>query len=167
MQYIFLDIDGVLNTHYSMTKGLALNHLFHFQKSCVRELNRIIHRTGAKIVVSSTWRRHSNWLEVINHIGNEGVVGEIIDRTGRSDDRIRGHEIADWLSQHPETESFVILDDDSDMGRLMPRLVQTSMDGGLRRHHGDLAVKILDRKWHKARFWHKGKAFCYKDSSRL
>ena len=150
MKIIFLDIDGVLNTHHSMTRGRTSECLHHFQKSCVRELNRLIRLSGAKIVVSSTWRKGKRWPQVIQHIKTEGVIGQVIDRTGVSDDRIRGHEIAEWLEMpnHPEVESFVILDDDSNMDLLMDRLVLTSMNGGLRRHHVDSALEILERRAH-------------------
>lgn len=152
---IFLDIDGVLNTFHSMTRGLGPNRLHHFQKSCVKELNRIIKLGEAKIVVSSTWRKHKDWRETQAHIELEGVRGDIIGRTPSLDSRIRGEEIQAWLDAYPyqaHIGSIVILDDDSDMGLLMPWLVQPSMEGGLRRHHGDRALEILQKKrWYRRR----------------
>jgi hypothetical protein len=145
---LFLDIDGVLNTWYSMTRGYCPDrHLHYFQKSCVKELNRITKATGANIVVSSTWRKHRDWLGVIQHMHQEGVEGTIIGKTGVSDDGYRGNEIMEWVGRKTShCDSFVILDDDSDMLPYMDRLVQTSMDGGLRRHHADQAIKILKEK---------------------
>jgi hypothetical protein len=49
---IFLDIDGVLNDHKYNKKAQSST----LKKSCVKQLNRIIAKTGAKIVLSSAWR---------------------------------------------------------------------------------------------------------------
>jgi hypothetical protein len=129
-----------------MCRGLGPNRLHHFQKSCVRELNRLIRLSGAQVVVSSTWRKHKDWMGTQQHIADEGVRCDIVGRTPSLGDRIRGHEIQAWIDEWPyrgHLESFVILDDDSDMDHLMSQLVLTSMEGGLRRHHVDKALWIL------------------------
>ena len=64
MKVIFLDIDGVLNTHESATtlresfveRGADLMGFNRFDKNCVARVNRITDETGAKIVISSSWR---------------------------------------------------------------------------------------------------------------
>jgi len=45
---LFLDIDGVLNASYE-SEPLIL-------PECARRFNRIIRETGAKVVISSSWR---------------------------------------------------------------------------------------------------------------
>lgn len=52
MRLIFLDIDGVLNGHHYKRDAQSCNIL----SPCVRQLNRIIRATEAKIVLSSAWR---------------------------------------------------------------------------------------------------------------
>ncbi len=57
MKIIFLDIDGVLNHMYWLKKmkGVEGDKKF-FDPDCVRRLNTITDKTGAKIVLSSSWR---------------------------------------------------------------------------------------------------------------
>jgi len=53
MNLIFLDIDGVLNTHEPLEEGVMCGKL-HASK--VRRLNLLIQETNASIVLSSAWR---------------------------------------------------------------------------------------------------------------
>lgn len=101
-------------------------------------LNRLIEYTDAKIVVSSTWRREGlTWLRKVWEI--EGMKGEIIDITpslrgfvdGYSTPRgveidiwlkSRGFQHINWSSEEQKKvmdksgiESYLIIDDDSDM----------------------------------------------------
>lgn len=89
---IFLDIDGVLNpVHYmnAMYKMWKASHkqikshdeygqLFFYQNCDA--LKRIIDETGAKIVISSTWRR-AGLDEMIKLWKHRNLAGEIIDIT--------------------------------------------------------------------------------------
>lgn len=51
MKYLFLDIDGVLNTHFRHPNGYCT-----LEVPKVRLLEDIVADTGCKIVVSSAWR---------------------------------------------------------------------------------------------------------------
>lgn len=53
MKLIFLDIDGVLNTHEPLTEGVMCGKL-HASK--VERLNLLLVETGAQIVLTSAWR---------------------------------------------------------------------------------------------------------------
>jgi hypothetical protein len=120
----------------------------------VKLLDEILDRTGAQVVVSSTWRLHGNGLARVKralHWGskNQGGLGlrnhrRFIDVTGSRSGEPRGLEIDDWLKAHPEVTKFVILDDDSDMEMHMDKLVQTSWQEGLTREHVERAVKMLE-----------------------
>ena len=61
-KFIFLDIDGVLNTANYQTwrqlwgKDISDLHGHLFAPSPVRNLRRLIKWTNAKIVLSSSWR---------------------------------------------------------------------------------------------------------------
>ena len=120
MKVIFLDIDGVLVTRNSI-KYQYLNFpddtSIRFSKNAVRNLNKLIHLTKAKIVISSTWRLFHSLEELQNIFKKQGIKGEIIsitsiDRAPVEEDIPRGQKIADWLAQHPEVEKYVIIDDD-------------------------------------------------------
>lgn len=130
MKIIFLDVDGVLNSEYWYKK----NHRKHPEKCIpgmainpryVRNLMKIVKRTGAKIVLSSTWRgavrKNSNHYlhEIFKKYGLE--IYDYTLRLGRE----RGYEIQDWLDKHKNVSNIVILDDDTDMIHLTKYLVQT------------------------------------------
>jgi len=120
MKVIFLDIDGVLVTRNSI-KYQYLNFpddtSIRFSKNAVRNLNKLIHLTKAKIVISSTWRLFHSLEELQNIFKKQGIEGKIIsttsiERAPVEEDIPRGQKIADWLAQHPEVEKYVIIDDD-------------------------------------------------------
>lgn len=122
----FLDIDGVLNV-ISLGRD-EFGSLFH-QHFC-DNLKRIIDSTGAKIVISSSWR-HSGLKSMQDMWKHRGLAGEVIDVTPNRSKRYydepnyknlpfherleRGFEIQDWLDKHQgEVERYVICDDDDD-----------------------------------------------------
>lgn len=108
MKIIFLDIDGVLNVIGTGHDEFGQTFHKHFEDN----LREIIDATGAKIVISSTWRMSG--LKVMQTMWEmRDLPGEVIDitpclRVGR------GEEIAEWLRENP-VSSYCILDDDSDM----------------------------------------------------
>lgn len=150
---VFLDIDGVLVTWGSMHGNRRhpeyKAHLF--DRHCVEMLNRITDATGAKVVVSSTWRRNRDFDALIAYLKDQGVRAEVIGKTPILDDYAngiyravpRGEEIARWRTDADHRGMFVILDDDSDMAEVQHRLVQTSMETGLMRIHADRAIEML------------------------
>ena len=67
MRIIFLDIDGVLNSElwYKEVKYANLEEK-HFSPALVENLNTITDQTGAKIVVSSSWRKNKTLEQLKN-----------------------------------------------------------------------------------------------------
>lgn len=130
MKVIFLDVDGVLNSEHWYKK----NHKRHPERCrtdtaidprYVRNLRKVVKKTGAKIVLSATCRGvvrkdKTHYLHQI--LKKYGL--EIYDYTIRLSGE-RGHEIQDWLDKHRNVENIVILDDDSDMLHLTKYLVKT------------------------------------------
>ena len=154
MKVIFLDIDGVLNTEKYIMDLLHKNLSTQdsdwcdfFDPKCIAKLKEIIDQTGAKIVISSTWRFLG--LDILRKKFEErGVSGEIIDKTPLSRSmRERGYEIQAWLDNHEEVESYVILDDDVDMlPSQLKNLVVTSWKDGISNENVKQAIKILNDK---------------------
>ena len=161
MKVIFLDIDGVLVTHASW----RIRDHGHASAAteCVAALNRITDATQAVIVVSSTWRIGTSICELRDIInGHFGVTGKVIAKTRKITTKRmfegklgevevsaeRGDEIDYWLREdHPwPIESFVILDDENDMGRHLHRLVHTNFDDGLTMADAERAISMLIRK---------------------
>lgn len=58
VKIIFLDIDGVLNSDSILSEYIPEidGEYYPYQKHLVDNLNNVLTSTGAKIVVSSTWR---------------------------------------------------------------------------------------------------------------
>lgn len=122
MKIIFLDIDGVLNVYCESRDVFGCIFHKHFEDN----LRWIIEQTGAKIVISSTWRYSG--LKVMQDMWiQRELAGEVIDITPdmvkfiehEEDDFYasvdRGEEIQKWLDNHSDIESYVIIDDDIDM----------------------------------------------------
>lgn len=106
-----LDIDGVLN------KEDGLNGLDHIDKDMVANLNKIISSTGAKVVISSTWRCSMSKDQIQNHLNKFGFIGEIIGMTD-DNNKSRFAQISDWLDNNTVND-FIILDDMGVMDHLL------------------------------------------------
>lgn len=148
MKIIFLDFDGVLNSHQWIRANQHLPKIEPWlhttvDKEAVARVEEIARVTGAKVVVSSTWRLLNPLGKLKRILKDHGFTGEVIDKTPHLG-TARGNEIAQWLNENGPVEAFVILDDDSDMVHLKHKLVQTTFDTGLQDCHVDLAIAMLD-----------------------
>lgn len=146
MKLIFLDVDGVLNNRRSMAANPGTIHNVH--RPCVALLNEICEKTGAYCVLSSTWRHSWPVAAFQMFLEDHGFTGRVIDRTCHLPGQDRGVEISAYLAECTKreypVESWVILDDDSDMGPLLPYLVRTITRVGLEFGHVEAAVKVLN-----------------------
>lgn len=132
MRVLFLDIDGVLNSHRTVVAFNGYPHdvspagLAQFDMAAVALLRGLCKAGGVQVVLSSTWRLDPKWKTFGPALGLP-----IIDRTP-SLLGPRGKEIAAWLEAHPEVERFAIVDDDSDMlPEQRPFFVKTQHEDGL------------------------------------
>jgi hypothetical protein len=136
---IFLDFDGVLAPIRRWDRYGDLD------PACVRVLNDVVARSGADVVVSSTWRHGKTVAELQEILKSHGFAGCVLDKTPAGEPGAdRGDEISAWLAQHA-VSAYVIIDDHSDMGPLRHRLVQTRPADGLRPVDGERAIAILVR----------------------
>lgn len=177
IKVIFLDFDGVLNSSQFMTqeheagrlKGSSMMSELIDPKA-VALVNEIIKKTGAVVVVSSTWRlgrieidpsKPINWEtgenlrlktpkdleDILKRKGFEGEVIGLTPRLGGKERPQRGDEIQDWMDEYQEEvgpiSAFVILDDDSDMVHLTSKLVQTHWETGLLPEHVPAVLQHL------------------------
>lgn len=134
---IFLDIDGVLNSHRSCMAYKGFPSPAHpdtwgkLDGVAIGLLQRVVRKTGAVCVLSSTWRIGATEQDIRELSKYLGVP--IIDVTRYAVDReVRGHQIRDWLAAHPEVTTWAILDDDSDMlPEQMGRFVKVDHYDGL------------------------------------
>jgi hypothetical protein len=141
MKVLFLDIDGVLNNFHQRNFGET------YSPPACDALNSIIKRTpGLKIVISSAWRRWGTkyMRDVLKKNGIIDAETIVIDCTG-DEHGPRGDQIQFWLDRNPGTTNMVILDDESDMGKLMNKLVKTNSFVGLTSSDADKAVEMLKK----------------------
>lgn len=145
MKIIFLDIDGVLNSGEYLYAHNCDEWVEQIDPDAVSLLNELVADTQAQIVISSSWRIARSLSEIKNYFKERGFMGDIIDVTPSNyrGETERGNEIQEWLDTH-QVDSFVILDDDSDMAHLRDYLVKTSFEHGLQPEHITKAKKILN-----------------------
>jgi hypothetical protein len=160
---IFLDVDGVLNheAFYSKRQEEGIENypsypLCEIDYKCVEVLNEIISKTGAKVVVSSTWRHGRTVEELQSILDQSGFKGEIIDKTPSfdHDECVRGNEIRKWIQNNFDLlgadvhhfENYVIFDDDNDMlYSQKDNFLQVDRWVGLTYFMAARAIRILNR----------------------
>ena len=166
LKVLFLDIDGVLNSHqYKFKYGLRNGHIMFPEH--IEVLKYIIDNVkDLKIVISSTWR-HNHSLDYFKEFFvNFGISMSVVYDKTPSMSSIRGEEIEEWL-KHNEVESFAILDDDSDMGHLIDNLIQTNGNYDLTYYEASSVICLLNGwyvlkgqkdfpKWCKDKIWYNG-----------
>jgi hypothetical protein len=122
MKVIFLDIDGVLNCE---TTRNPRKFPYVADSKLLGRLRRLLDRTGAKVVLSSTWRCDPVGLLAVKY-WRVPFIDVCPDRP-RSP---RRNEILGWLSKHPRVTRFVVIDDEDDELDDLP-LFQPSARTGL------------------------------------
>ena len=158
MKVIFLDFDGVITTYESR---------WCIEARKLELLEEIIKVTGAKIVVTSSWKHGYSDVEnfkkslydkrlkkcsplcydsieksfdIFNHFIEN--IYDITDSRGSW----RGDEIERWLDKHEEeVENYVILDDDSDFKEeQLFHFVETDSYEGLTEREVKLCISVLE-----------------------
>ena len=142
MKIIFLDFDGVVNRFDEPESFRKLS------PSCVENLNQLIELSDANIVISSSWKGHIPLIpDLAQILVNAGFrfPEKVIGKTPTGPFPCRGREIEEWLKKcRYKIESFVILDDDSDMEPFLDRLVETDFNVGLTMCDVEKAIVILN-----------------------
>lgn len=118
MNIIFLDIDGVITS--------ARTGWMNWDIYAVTFLKWICEKANIQIVISSSWRHNHNKQFFVD------IFGNIIHKDWKIPtfiSAIRGKEIQQWLDNHPEVQTYLIIDDDSDMLPDQPLLLTSTYDG--------------------------------------
>jgi len=171
-KYIFLDIDGVLATPKSIE---SVGGEWKIEDEKQELLKQIIKLTGAKIVLSSSWRKWDleSTIEFMKQEGfwfSDLIVGvtirayQYLDRTKKIHLSIpRGVEIKQWIDTNIHSDNgknwewkelgkdyqYVILDDDSDMLYTQRKnFVNTISNLGLTTQDCEDAIRILNTEYH-------------------
>lgn len=142
MNYVFLDIDGVLNN--LGTVAAFGGSCDHFDPVSIALIARLCQNGSACIVISSSWRYgDTNELrERLSRLAGPALVKYIVDETPVNGES-RGHEIQQWLGENLQTDRYVIIDDDDDMLPHQP-FVKTTFEDGFRFRHYVKALGFLN-----------------------
>lgn len=141
---LFLDFDGVLNNIQFWTENPKTYRDFDPRNVC--ELRYIINQLPIEIVVSSSWRIGAGLTGMRELFKTKfsidpGCVVGVTERLGGE----RGHEIQKWLMDNiADYAQVAILDDDSDMGPVMPYLFKIDRERGWTPAHS-----MILEKWFK------------------
>ena len=166
MKIIFLDIDGVLNSQRYFVDSFFIRKSFNkkdYQNQDINDqvreyfleintynlqiLKEIIDVTGAKVVVTSSWKRLKIYPLIEKKLIEYGIpiIGITLDESYN-----RGEGIRRYLETH-EVSEYVVIDDEifSDYDEeILKRLVKTSFsEYGLEEDGKAEAVKILTKNY--------------------
>lgn len=184
MKIIFLDIDGVLNHEewYCSDRAhkayLATNETdikaYNFDPESWKWIQKIIDETGAKIVLSSSWRSYdlASTIEKYKDTAFKPIIDNLVGVTPCTMSRNRGEEInrffvivngnitqnlpqsIEWLKKHPletlsakgeKIDQYVILDDDTDvLDEQKPHFVHIDCWNGITKEDYQKALSILN-----------------------
>lgn len=155
-KFIFLDIDGVLNSEkfFVARANSKESPKGMLDPEAVKLLNKITDATGAEIVISSSWGYCKDTLDSLKGVG---LTGKIIAGTHKLhykyDWVCRGNEIEHWLFHAEDgaklnkwTDDFryVIFDDDTDMlYQQKNHFINTNFMTGLTESNVTDAIRIL------------------------
>jgi hypothetical protein len=140
MKVIFLDIDGVLN---SAETPNPRKFPYIADDRLVKRLLQLCERTGAKVVLSSTWRYDPVGLLAARHF-QIPFIDVIPDMPGEA----RHKEIMRWLSSHDDVSRYAVIDDEDDELDTLP-LFQPSASTGLTEEIARGVADYLDEKTDK------------------
>lgn len=147
--WIFLDVDGVLNC--SSTTELTPEGFTGVEDGKIALLAELVRETGAKVVLTSTWKDQDMWFRernpgsdlvyLLNKLAGHGVEIEAYTKDGD-----RGRAVRKWLDVHP---GYVVIFDDQWVGSYADAgvarfLVQTTMKDGLQPKHIRRAKQLLE-----------------------
>lgn len=133
MKIIFLDVDGVL---CKMGPNGNLG-LWSLSRPLLRNLSYVIKETGAKIVLTSEWRRHEDGMKNLKRaLGFKGI--RIMSQT-EINDKPRSEQITDWLAASKLPIEKVLVIDDL---LVHPEQILCDPEEGLTE---DLALKAIER----------------------
>lgn len=137
MNIIFLDVDGVLNSTNKLMEVYNATHRPHsgysypFDEKCLQNLKLLVQMTEAKLVITSTWRKNEEGINILLNELKKYDLEQAVLGTTPILNASREIEIKTFLSSNSLDYNFIILDDENDFDDLGLHLVKTNMQFGL------------------------------------
>ena len=122
MKVIFLDIDGVLNCAATPNPR---KFPYIVDAGLLTVFKGLVERSGAEVVMSSSWRVDPIGVLAAKHYGIP-----FVDTCPDMPDAPRCEELLTWLQHHPDVTRYVVIDDEDDCLDELP-LFQPSAKTGL------------------------------------
>ena len=145
---IFLDFDGVITTYFSD---------WEIDNDKCLLVKKICDETGAKIVISSSWRystvektidvyKLQDWVLTPYVVGVTPLLSLSLDCVKTSDFPQRGLEIAEYIQTSDDLiKNYVILDDSTDLLYIQKdHFVKTDTYKGISEENVQQAIQILN-----------------------
>ena len=153
MRILFLDFDGVLNSHaWWNRRGRRMTQTidqWEFDPRAIALLNEVV-AGDVRVVVSSSWRLGKTVPELQQLLSSVGFAGDVLDKTEPIGAGLlyaytpRSAEIAHWLDEHADVETYAIVDDDAEAGDgHRGHFVETKIAHGLTERVADELRAIL------------------------
>lgn len=133
MKVIFLDVDNCLND--KNTTDTIFGGYNGLDEDKIERLNCIVKETGAKIVLSTTWRNYPDFTEYLMYrmrSVDPNLASAVIGKTPNLC-ASRADEIEEWMKDNPSVDKFVVLDDllSESLERFGYSFINTSEEDGL------------------------------------
>ena len=165
-KYIFLDIDGVLNSEHTLDQTSEHDAAIICDQY-LENLRNIVEKTDAKLVLSSSWRvyfestidkpEHGYGVQLVQALAKHNLkLHDITPFVKGQFSNERGLEIKTYINQH-KIKNYVVIDDEefSDFEKHldMSRFVQTTFGNetttieteGLNKNVAKKAIEILNK----------------------
>lgn len=161
---VFLDIDGVLLPFGPGVSAAPADPARQFPSSCLGALSRLLQASGARLVLSSTWRavpaaREQILANFARYAAEEPTRGAALGAVARFDEMTdpayhaeRQWEIHAWLQARPGVRRWVALDDEELLlgasnaerrGAFERHVVKTESHVGLTDELAEAAIALL------------------------
>lgn len=141
-KYIFLDIDGVLNSRDWFLSRYGKSGIGNIDPEAVSVLRKIIRRTDAKIILSSTWRDEYDIAEKFNKFTHglelSGILCPFVDKAEALDK---------WMERYSSKKfRYVIIDDCFGYNpKYQDRWVEVDYEHGLTDDYVEKVVFMMEK----------------------
>lgn len=123
---IFVDVDGPMIPARAMFLPGQTGIYSVFDPCATSMLLQLLDKSGAKIVISSTWGSQG-YNKIVELFEKNGINRSYLHddwRTPRKMSSYRCHEIAWWLDNHPEITHYVAIEDEDLEPAFVPNAVK-------------------------------------------
>ena len=151
---IFLDCDGCINSKQWYISDLAQSLEFKcnpkndpdIDPNVIQRINKLCELTGAKIVVSSSWRIDPYYKIRLENAGLKNIIGCTPEFDFKNVlNYSRGIEIQEWLDNHDEV-NYIIIDDELDFTEEQQKhFIHTDYNLGFTKDDFNRAYELINK----------------------